>query len=140
MADVEVAQLSEIPSPVEPDPGGYEWIPVRQHFGITSFGVNANVAAGAGDVVVEEHTEVEESGTRHEELYFVAAGHARFEVGDRRVEAPAGTFVYVRDPAIRRSALALEAGTTVLAIGGEPGAAFSVSPWETKYVGDELAG
>ena len=38
--------------------------------------------------------------------------------------------MYVQDPGARRSAVADEEGTTVLVIGGRPGAAFSVSPWE----------
>ncbi len=44
--------------------------------------------------------------------------------------APAGSLVYVKDPRARRSAIADEAATTVLVIGGRPGEAFSVSPWE----------
>jgi hypothetical protein len=49
------------------------------------------------------------------------------------LEAPAGTFVYVRDPAVTRSAVARDRGTTVLAFGGTPGEAFSVSEWEREY-------
>jgi hypothetical protein len=79
---------------------------------------------------------VEGSGTRHEELFFVATGHAAFRVGDEEIDARAGAFVFVRDPAILRAAVAHEAGTTVLAVGGEPGAPYSVSPWERKYGGE----
>ncbi len=131
----QVAKISEIPSPVPAEPGSYEWKPVRHHFGVRSFGVNANVA-GAGDVLVEEHTEIEGSGTRHEELYVVVSGRATFTVADEEIDAPAGTLVFVPDPGTVRSARALEDGTAVLAIGGEPGAAYSVSPWEHKYFGD----
>jgi quercetin dioxygenase-like cupin family protein len=131
----QVAKISEIPSPVPAEPGSYEWKPVRHHFSVRSFGVNANVA-GAGDVLVEEHTEIEDSGTRHEELYVVVSGRATFTVAGDEVDAPAGTLVFVPDPATVRSARALEDGTTVLAIGGEPGAAYCVSPWEQKYFGD----
>ena len=127
------AHVTEIPPPVEPEPGSYEWKPVRQHFGISSFGVNAFVARDVGDWVIGEHSEVEESGTRHEELYFVSSGRATFVVGGETVEAPEGTFVYVPDPAVRRGARAAEPGTTVLAMGAEPGAPFAVSPWERKY-------
>jgi hypothetical protein len=49
------------------------------------------------------------------------------------VKAPAGTFVYVPDPGSIRSAVANEAGTTILCLGGTPGEAFGVSPWEQKY-------
>lgn len=130
-----VAHLTEIPPAVEPEPGSYVWRPVRHHFGVGSFGVNAMSAPEAGDWVIEDHTEIDESGTRHEELYFVASGRATFVVGDAKIDAPQGTFVFVPDPAERRGARAAEPDTTVLAMGGEPGAAFTVSPWERKYFG-----
>src|SRR5262249_30213470 len=40
--------------------------------------------------------------------------------------------VFVRDPAEKRGALAVEAGTTVLALGGKPGAAYQPRAWETN--------
>jgi tetratricopeptide (TPR) repeat protein len=103
--------------------------PVRLHFGINSFGINAYSAA-AGERVIEEHDELGHGAGRHEELYFVAAGHATFELGGEEVDAPAGTLVFVRDPAVRRGAMATEGGTTVLVVGGIPGRAFEPSPWE----------
>lgn len=133
MAEHKTAHITEIPSPVEPEPGSYDWRPIRHHFDVRSFGVNLNIAPAAGDWAIEDHSEVEESGTRHEELFFVSAGHATFEVAGEQIDAPAGTFVFVPDPAVRRSARALEPGTTVLAIGGEPGVAYTVSNWEKKY-------
>jgi hypothetical protein len=135
-APYQAAHISQIPAPVEREPGSYEWKPVRHHFGIRSFGVNANIAPNADDWLIEEHTEIDESGTRHEELYYVAKGHARFSVGAEEVDAPAGTFIFVPDPGVSRSARALEAGTTLLAVGAEPGAAFTISPWERKYFGN----
>lgn len=128
----EAALVTEIPSPAEAEPGSFHWKPVRHHFGISSFGVNANVA-GAGDTLVEEH---DETDTRHEELFAVTSGHASFTIAGEEVDAPAGTLVYVPDPATVRSARALADGTTVLAIGAEPGAAFAVSSWEQKYFGE----
>jgi quercetin dioxygenase-like cupin family protein len=80
-----------------------------------------------------EHDEIEHSGTKHEELYYVSTGSATFTVEGETVEAPAGTFVYVPDPASIRSAVAHGAGTTILCLGGTPGEAFGVSPWEQKY-------
>jgi hypothetical protein len=129
----EAASSSEIRSPIPREAGSYEWKPVRQHFGVRSFGINMMVAPEAGDWVVEEHTEVEDSATRHEELFFVSAGHATFLVDGEEVDAPAGTFVYVPDPDAVRGARAVEPGTTVLAIGAEPGVAFTPSQWELKY-------
>jgi len=128
-----VARLDEIPAPVPPEPNAYEWKPIRHHLGIRAFGINGMLARRAGEQVVEEHTEVQEGCRRHEELYLVVSGHARFNIDGDEVDAPAGTLVFVPDPESRRGATALEDATTVVAIGGEVGAAFEVSPWERKY-------
>jgi hypothetical protein len=127
------AHFSEISSPVEPEPGNYRWKPVRHHFGVRSFGVNVQIGEREGDWVVDDHVESSASGTRHEELYLVLCGRARFEVDGQELDATQGTFVHVPDPDVRRGARALEPGTTVLAIGGEPGAPYVVSRWEKKY-------
>jgi mannose-6-phosphate isomerase-like protein (cupin superfamily) len=129
-----VVKIDEIPEPAyEKEPHEADWKPVRIHLGIHSFGTNAYIAREPGQLVVGEHSEVEESGTRHEELYFVVKGHATFTVEGQEVDAPAGTFVYVPDPGATRSAVAREAGTTVICFGGTPGEAFEVSSWERKY-------
>jgi hypothetical protein len=130
-AGYEVVSISEIPDP-ESDkrPGDPAWHPLRIHFGIQAFGTSAYVASEDGGLLVGEHTEAD---TRHEELYVVAEGHATFTVGGEKVEAPAGTLLYVRDPAVTRGAVARRQGTTVLAFGGTPGEPFSVSDWEQKY-------
>jgi hypothetical protein len=104
--------------------------PIRIHFGIESFGVNAYEADEEGGHVIEEHDELGSGAGRHEELYLIARGHAVFTVGGEEVDAPEGTLVFVRDPAVRRGAVAGEAGTTVLVIGGAVGQAFQPSPWE----------
>jgi hypothetical protein len=104
--------------------------PIRLHFGIEAFGVNAYSAPTAGGEVIEEHDELGAGAGRHEELYFVARGHAVFELGGEEVDAPAGTLVFVGDPAVRRSAVAKEDGTTVLVVGGVAGQPFQPSPWE----------
>ena len=106
--------------------GTLVWKPVRKILGVTAFGINAYTAANAGDEVVEDHTE-EQLG--HEEIYLVVSGRATFTVDGEEVDAPAGTLVYLDDPAQRRSAIASQAGTTVLAIGGKPGL-HEVSAWE----------
>jgi len=102
------------------------WKPVRKPLGITAFGINAYTAANAGDEVVEEHTE-EQLG--HEEIYFVHTGHAVFTVDGEEVDAPAGTIAYLDDVSQRRHAIAKEAGTTVIAVGGVPGK-HEPSAWE----------
>jgi hypothetical protein len=99
--------------------------PVRHHFGITAFGVNAWTGVAAGDRVINEHDEAGDS----EELYLVHSGRATFELGDERFDAPAGTLVFAR-PGVRRTAFAEEPGTTVLVVGGTPGQAFEPDGWE----------
>ncbi|MFL5826727.1 MAG: hypothetical protein ACJ76V_09410 [Thermoleophilaceae bacterium] len=113
-----------------------QWLPVRHRFGLESFGVNAWRAPSAGAPVIEDHTESEGAADGHEELYFVASGHARFTVGDEEIDAPEGTFVYVGDPSLRRYGVGVVEGTTVLAMGARPGKAFRVSPWEKRHFGD----
>ena len=132
-APYRVAHVSEIETPAGTRPGAAPWRAVRRHFGIGSFGITAYVAEAAGDLLTDEHTETEDSGTQHEELFYVASGRASFSVGGETIEAPAGTFVHVPDPVVVRGASALEAGTTLLAVGGEPGKAFEESPWEREY-------
>ncbi|MGH3010712.1 MAG: hypothetical protein ACRDMY_02525 [Gaiellaceae bacterium] len=126
--------MSEIATPSGAEPGEAPWRAVRNHFGIGSFGISAYAAEAADYVLVGDHTELD---TRHEELFYVGSGRASVRVGDQVVDAPAGTFVYVEDPAVLRGATALEPGTTLIAVGGEPGKAYEVSSWERKYVDGE---
>ena len=99
---------------------------MRRTLGVTAFGINAYTAANAGDEVVEDH---DETPLGHEEIYAVVAGHATFTVDGEEVDAPAGTLVFLDDPKQQRAARAVEAGTTVLAIGGMPGT-HEISAWE----------
>jgi hypothetical protein len=127
----QVTRIDDVPEPDFPkEEGEADWHAVRMHFGISSFGVNAYTQPEGGRPVVGEH---DETDTRHEELYYVARGHATFTVNGEDVEAPEGTFVYVPDPGATRSAVAHVAGTTVLGFGGTPEEAFTVSEWERKY-------
>jgi hypothetical protein len=106
---------------------------VRRHFDIRSFGVNG-ITGNAGDELVEPHHERDDEDNRtdgHEELFAVMSGHAVFTVDGETVDAPAGTLVFVRDPALIRSARATADGTSILAVGGRPGAPWQMSRWET---------
>jgi tetratricopeptide (TPR) repeat protein len=125
MSDYAVAQLDEID---ELDDGRVPSRPVRHHFGITSFGVNAWTGREAGDRIINEHDEADE-GDQQEELYLVQAGRARFELDGEQLDAPAGAFVYVR-PSVKRTAVAEEPGTTIVAFGGTPGKAYEPDGWE----------
>ena len=106
------------------------WRPIRRALGITAFGVNAYTAPRAGEPVIERHDETGTGSGHHEELYLVVTGHARFRVGDEDVDAPRGTLVFVPDPAVTREARAEADDTTVVVIGGRPGAALPVAPFE----------
>ena len=102
---------------------------VREHFGISAFGTNAYRSLEGGELVREhDETGFRIGETNQEELYLIAEGHATFNVNGERIEAPRGTLVFVRDPAAKRSAVAEEPGTTVIAFGGTPGKAYLVLP------------
>ena len=112
---------------------GLIWRPVRRHFDIQAFGVNAYTADEAGQRVVEEHRE--ESG--HEELYVVVSGRARFVLDGESHDAPAGTLVHCVSGTLRE-AFAEEPNTTVLGIGAKPGEIFKPSGWEWTFAGMSL--
>jgi hypothetical protein len=124
MSGYEVAHLDEID---ELDDGRCPWRPVRHHFGITAFGINAWTARDAGDRIVNEHDEDEPDG--NEELYLVLRGRAVFELDGERVDASAGTLVFAR-PGVKRTAFAEEPGTTIVAVGGVAGKAYEPHGWE----------
>lgn len=128
---VHLADVAEQPgSPEETGEGAFHL--VRRHFDVRAFGVNG-ATGNAGEVIITEHDERDDSehGTEgHEELFAVISGHAVFTVDGEQVDAPAGTLVFVRDPALIRMARATVDGTAILAVGGRPGAPFAVSRWE----------
>jgi hypothetical protein len=122
MSEFAVARLEEIG---EMSDGRCPWRPVRHHFGITAFGINAWTGREAGDRIINEHDE--EGGD--EELYFVQSGRARFALDGEGVDAPAGTFVFAR-PSVKRTAFAEEPETTILAVGATPGQVYEPEGWE----------
>jgi hypothetical protein len=122
-----VTNLEEVPR--EEGADGSDWLRVRRELDVKAFGVNV-YGADAGKRVIEEHDELGAAAGRHQELYLVLRGHARFELDGDVHDAPTGTAVFVRDPAVRRGAHAEEDGTLVLVAGGDPGKAYEVSIWE----------
>jgi tetratricopeptide (TPR) repeat protein len=124
----QVATLAEMELP--PLPQFTRWATIRHHLGIGAFGINAWSVDEAGEEVIQEHDEVGPRAGKHEELYVVIDGAATFTVDGETVEAPKGTFVFVRDPSAKRKAVAAQPQTTVLAIGAAPGEAFTPSQWE----------
>lgn len=120
-----VAHLDEIEEITD---GRCPFRPVRHQLGISSFGINAWTGHEAGDRIINEHEE-EEDDDGQEELYFVQSGRARFEVNGEELEAPAGTFVFVR-PGVSRTAFAEEPETTLIALGGTPGKPYEPTGFE----------
>ena len=96
-------------------------IPVREHFGIHSFGINAFTPSENGTLIGEH----DEAGSGQEELYIVLDGKATFEIDGETLEAPPGTFVFV-GPESRRKATG---EGTILALGGTPGQAYQGIDW-----------
>ncbi len=96
-------------------------IPVREHLGIQSFGINV-FTPGDDGTVINDH---DEAGSGQEELYIVLDGKVTFEVEGETVDAAPGTLVYA-GPEARRKATG---DGTVLAVGGTPGEAYQGIIW-----------
>jgi quercetin dioxygenase-like cupin family protein len=123
MSAWQVAQVNEIPPVKEDWPN--TWKSVRHHFGITGFGVNA-VTKDAGEVLIPEH---DETPSGQQELYFVHAGAVKATVDGTEVSLPAGSFLHC-EPEVVRALESTGSPTTLLVIGGAPGKAYEVGPWE----------
>ncbi len=107
------------------------WAPIRHHFGIRTFGINA-WRGTTGDEVIKRHDHGEDA---EPELYIVLRGAATFTVAGEELHAPEGTLVWIEDGSAERVAFATEDATIVLSVGaGAPGEAFSPSGWDTDYL------
>src|SRR4051794_28001740 len=100
--------------------------------GVSAFGINAYTGEHPGEEVIEDHDGQGAGPAPQEELCGVLTAHATFTLDGEAVDAPAGTFVFAR-PEQRRAASALAEETTILVIGGKPGAAGPPSPFEYWY-------
>ena len=113
---------------------GLTWRPVRRHFDIQAFGVNAYTRRAGGP-----------AGRRGAPRGGRARGAVRRRLRAARSscstatehDAPAGTLVHC-PPGTPRGAVAAEAGTTVLGIGAKPGEVFKPSGWEWTFAGMSL--
>ncbi len=123
MATWKTARLDDIEAIED---GRSPFRPVRHHFGISSFGVNAFTAPRDGR---PDHQRARRGRRRQEELYLVLHRRARFELDGESFDAATGTFVYV-EPGVKRTAFAEEAGTTMIALGGVPGKTYEVHGFE----------
>jgi tetratricopeptide (TPR) repeat protein len=117
---------------------GVVWHPVRRRLGIRAFGINVYTAEHTGGHVIEEHDETGSGAGGHEEAYIDVRGRATFTIAGETQDAPAGTIVFVRDPGLKRVAVAEEEDTLVLAIGGDPEHAYEVPPWEHYFAATPL--
>lgn len=126
---VHVDELDAIPV------AGVVWHPVRRRLGIEAFGMNVYTAEAVGRQIVEEH---DESSLGHQEVYVVVRGRVTFTVGGETLDAPAGTIVFIREPALRRVAVAETADALVLAVGNAAGRAYEPSAWETSFAAAPL--
>jgi hypothetical protein len=124
-----VRRLDEVPRVPPDDDDDLVWYPLQHYFGLEAFGANVYEAPRAGIELVGEHTE-DESG--QEELYLVVAGRAQFELDGESFEVAAPGVVAVKDPAVRRSGVALDAGTRLLAVGAPRSGRFATS-WRAEH-------
>jgi len=127
MSGYEVVHVDELDAiPV----AGVVWHPVRRRLGIRAFGMNAYTAETVGKQIVEEH---DETSLGHEEVYVVVRGAVTFTVDGETFDAETGTIVFIREPTLRRVAVAKTDDALVLAVGNAPGKAYQPSPWETTF-------
>jgi quercetin dioxygenase-like cupin family protein len=110
------------------------WSPIRRELDVQAFGINA-WSGDEGASLVGEHNE-QSSG--HEELYLVIAGSALFTVDGEDTVVPAGSVIFVRDPAQERKAVAAGDGTTIVSVGGKAGEAYEPLVWEVNGMVFEL--
>jgi hypothetical protein len=123
-----VKRLDELPLVPTDDPDDFDWYPIQHHFGLGAFGVNG-LGGDAGTTLVAEHDERE---SNQEELYVVVEGTVRFALDGQDVQASAVSFVAVPDPGVRRSAVAVEDATLLLAIGAPVGSGFETT-WRAQH-------
>jgi hypothetical protein len=110
-----VHRLDEIPTVPDAD---VDWHPLQHYFGLNTFGANLFVARDVGDELVAAH---DETDSAQQELYLVLRGAVRFTFDDETRDAAAISVAAVPDTSVRRSAVALEPGATMLALGAPPG-------------------
>ena len=94
--------------------GGYGFRKLRQPLGVTAFGVNALVFPPGAEGVHHYHDE-------QDELYFVHAGTARFDVDGDVFELGPGGVVHVESTTPRKVANAGEDDLVLLVVGGKDG-------------------
>ena len=129
MAGFWVRRLDELPLVPTDDPDDFDWYPIQHHLGLGAFGVNA-LGGDAGTVLVAEH---DERASDQEELYVVVEGSVAFTLDGETRQVFGVSFVAVPDPTVRRSAVAAEDGTLLLAIGAPRDSGFATTWNESNF-------
>jgi len=126
--------------------GDRVFVNLRRTLDIGAFGAGSAFQRKAGETVIPDHHEAGPGGDRHEELYVVVQGGARFTVGGEEIDAPQGTALFVHDPGEMRTAVATTDETIVLAVGGPRDHAYRTTPaasqegfWEAYWAKDYVA-
>jgi mannose-6-phosphate isomerase-like protein (cupin superfamily) len=96
------------------DLGAYGFRKIREALGVTAFGVNAFVVPPGGEGVHHYHDE-------QDELYFVHAGTARFDVDGDVFELGPGGVVHVESTTPRKFSNAGDDDLVLLIVGGKGG-------------------
>jgi len=123
-----VGAIADLPAVADGEPDDPLWYPLQHALGIDTFGANLFVA---DQTLVEEHDE-RESG--QQELYLVLDGSAVFELDGEEARLERGDGLAVTDPGVRRRAVALTAGTTMLVVGAANGPFRST--WSAAHFAD----
>jgi quercetin dioxygenase-like cupin family protein len=126
MAAYVVTTIDELPSI---DDEGVDWRPIQHYFGLTAFGINVYRATEAGTHVIGDHDEL---GGGHEEVYVVLGGRVTFDVAGDSFTCARGSLVVVKDPSVRRAAVAETADAAVLVVGNRPTERFE-STWRPEH-------
>ncbi|HKD93834.1 MAG TPA: hypothetical protein VKB43_03900 [Gaiellaceae bacterium] len=133
MATTETSyRVSSLPQELRETGDERPFIRVGRTLDVGAFGVGAAYQRQAGETVITDHHEAGPGGDRHEELYVVVQGGARFTIDGEDVDAPLGTAIFVHDPAAMRTAVATTDDTIVLAVGGPRGSGYRLTPAQSQ--------
>jgi quercetin dioxygenase-like cupin family protein len=126
MAAYAVTTIDDVPSI---DDEGVDWRPIQHYFRLTAFGINVYRATEAGTQVIGDH---DEQAGRHEEVYVVLDGRVTFTLEGESFDCRKNSVVVVKDPAVRRGAVAESADAVVLAVGNRQAGRFE-STWQPDH-------
>jgi len=123
MSEIEVHNVHSIPAYEGPHAiEGIRFRPARQALDVTAWGMNVmEIDGGCTGYPAHDHKH-----DKQEEVYVVLKGQAVLHADDREFPLDEGAIVRV-PPQVHRT-FSTETGVTLLALGGTPGAPYSVTP------------